>query len=83
MIVCGIGIKLVFDSNLNHCWVEDNGLEQLFICGTIRIPIQTKTKTPTNAQEQTITREDFFIHGGAEAGNAGCIDLWKNNDIFF
>lgn len=47
------------------------GWSNFFICGTIRIPIQTKTKTLTNAQEQTITREDFFIHGGAEAGSAG------------
>lgn len=28
-------------------------------------------------------RGDFFIHGGAEAGSAGCIDLWKNNNEFF
>ncbi|OCR07500.1 hypothetical protein BA184_09155, partial [Helicobacter pullorum] len=51
--------------------------------GTIRIPIQPKTKTLTNAQEQTITRGDFFIHGGAEAGSAGCIDLLDKNELFF
>lgn len=29
------------------------------------------------------TRDNFFIHGGAKAGSAGCIDLWKHNDEFF
>ena len=51
--------------------------------GVIRIAIQPKIKTLTNSQGQTITRGDFFIHGGAEAGSAGCIDLWKNNNEFF
>lgn len=51
--------------------------------GTIRIPIQPKTITLTDSKGNTITRKNFFIHGGAEAGSAGCIDLWKNNNEFF
>ena len=54
-----------------------------FAWGQIRIPIQPKTKTLINSQGQSVTRANFFIHGGDEAGSAGCIDLWKNNDEFF
>ncbi|RDU60227.1 DUF2778 domain-containing protein [Helicobacter sp. MIT 14-3879] len=54
-----------------------------FVWGTIRIPIQPKTKTFTDSEGQTITRNNFFIHGGVEAGSAGCIDLWKDNEEFF
>ena len=28
-------------------------------------------------------RGDFFIHGGVQAGSAGCIDLWDKNELFF
>ncbi|EDO7990867.1 DUF2778 domain-containing protein, partial [Campylobacter coli] len=56
---------------------------RIYDWGTIRIPIQPKTKTLTDSQGHTVTRGDFFIHGGAEAGSAGCIDLWKNNNEFF
>ncbi|RDU60225.1 hypothetical protein [Helicobacter sp. MIT 14-3879] len=47
-----------------------------------------QTKTLTDSEGQTITRKNFFIHGGAEAGSAnyinfGCIDLWKDNEEFF
>lgn len=37
----------------------------------------------TDSQGQTLTRGDFFIHGGEEAGSAGCIDLWDKNELFF
>ena len=51
--------------------------------GKIRIPIQPKIKIVINFQGKEVVRNDFFIHGGVEAGSAGCIDLWKNNDDFF
>lgn len=51
--------------------------------GVIRIAIQPKTKALINSKGDTITRGNFFIHGGAEAGSAGCIDLCKNNNEFF
>lgn len=51
--------------------------------GTIRIPIQPKTITLTDSKGNTITRNNFFIHGGAAAGSAGCIDLWDKNEMFF
>jgi len=39
---------------------------------------------PTELNKQEIYgRYGFYIHGGAEAGSAGCIDLWKNNNEFF
>lgn len=51
--------------------------------GKIRIPIQPKTITLTDSKGNIITRKDFFIHGGADAGSAGCIDLWDKNELFF
>lgn len=30
-----------------------------------------------------ISRNDFSIHGGREAGSAGCIDLTDNDKTFF
>ncbi|WP_185908979.1 tlde1 domain-containing protein, partial [Campylobacter troglodytis] len=51
--------------------------------GKIRIPIQPKTKLVINSKGEEVLRSNFFIHGGIQAGSAGCIDLWKNNDEFF
>ena len=41
------------------------------------------TKILTDSKGQAVTRNNFFIHGGAEAGSAGCIDLWDKNELFF
>jgi len=51
--------------------------------GTIRIPIQPKEITLKDSKGNVIIRNNFFIHGGAAAGSAGCIDLWENNNSFF
>ncbi|TQR50219.1 hypothetical protein DMC01_12830 [Campylobacter troglodytis] len=51
--------------------------------GAVRILIQPKTRKIISSQNEEIIRADFFIHGGASAGSAGCIDLWKNNNDFF
>ena len=45
--------------------------------GTYRIPIRQ-----TSAQEQRTGRGNFFIHGGAQPGSAGCIDLTKQMPMF-
>ena len=51
--------------------------------GKIRIPIQPKTKLVINSKGEEVLRSNFFIHGGIQAGSAGCIDLWKSNEEFF
>ena len=56
---------------------------RIYDWGTIRIPIQPKIVTLTDSKGQLITRNNFFIHGGAEAGSAGCVDLWDKNELFF
>lgn len=38
---------------------------------------------PSSVVIDGITRNDFSIHGGREAGSAGCIDLVNNDDDFF
>ena len=50
--------------------------------GSVRVPIQPKTKEITNGNKY-VTRKNFFIHGGAKAGSAGCIDLFRDNNHFF
>ncbi len=45
--------------------------------GDCRLPIE---KTPE--QNEKTGRDNFFIHGGKEAGSGGCIDLTDKDKIF-
>ena len=50
--------------------------------GKYNIPIYTD-KDCTNVIESSTQRENFYLHGGDKYGNAGGIDLAKNDTSFF